>query len=226
MSEVIRKQLFALQDQAYRDFQSRLVPTLPKEKVIGVRIPALRKLSATLTGTAEATYFLRELPHEYYEEDNLHAFLVERIKDYNECIEAVNDFLPYVNNWATCDTFHPKVFGKHTDELKSQIAVWIQSSHVYTVRYAVGMLLRYFLDGRFDATYLAMVAELDSDEYYIKMMNAWYFATALAKQYDSTIHYFKEKLLPVWTHNKAIQKAIESYRIPQQTKVYLKTLRR
>lgn len=223
--ESIHEQLFALQDVGYRDFHSRLMPTVDKETIIGVRVPELRKLAKRLAGTPEAESFLQVLPHQYYEENNLHAFLLEAIKDYETCMEAVERFLPYVDNWATCDMMAPKVFGKHLPELLEKIKVWMASGETYTVRFGMGMLMRYFLEAEFSEEYPAMVAAVRSSEYYVNMMIAWYFATALAKQYDAVLSYLEEQRLDTWTHNKAIQKAVESYRITPEQKRYLKSLK-
>lgn len=223
---VVTERLFALADEAYRRFQTPLLPTVAPERIIGVRTPNLRKLAKELAGTAEAEAFLRDLPHTYYEENNLHAFLVEQIRDYDTCIAAIDAFLPYVDNWSTCDGWSPKVLKKHPDEVLAKIREWMASDLPYTVRFGIGMLQRYFLDERFDAAYLDWVAAVDREEYYVRMMVAWYFATALAKQYEAALPFIEEGWLPLWTHNKAIQKALESYRISNEQKVYLKTLKR
>ena len=178
------------------------------------------------TTVAEAEAFLRDLPHTYYEENNLHAFLVEQIKDYDACIAAIDAFLPYVDNWSTCDGWSPKVLKKHPEELLCKIREWMTSDALYTVRFGIGMLQRYFLDERFDPVYLDWVAAIRREEYYVRMMVAWYFATALAKQYEAALPYIEEGCLPLWTHNKAIQKAVESYRVSAEQKVYLKILRK
>ena len=220
----IRDRLFELQDTEYRDFHSRLMPTIDKELVIGVRMPQLRKLMKELKGTGLAEEFLQTLPHRYYEENNLHMLLIGQIPDYEECIDRLNTFLPYVDNWVTCDMSGPEVFKKHLPELLKEIAKWLASEETYTVRYGIGMLLRHYLDEAFDPEYLKKVAKIDSKEYYIKMMVAWYFATALAKQYDHALPYLEEHSLERWIHNKTIQKAVESYRITPEQKAYLKTL--
>ena len=224
-TECIRAELFRLQDEQYRAFQSALMPTVPKEKVIGVRVPALRKLAKRLAGTPRAEAFLQELPHFYYEENNLHAFLVEAIRDYSEALRATEKFLPYINNWATCDCFCPKVFAKHKKELLVPIRRWLDSGDASTVRYGMEMLMRYYLDDAFRPEYLKWVADVRSTEYYINMMRAWYFATALAKQPDAALPWLTEKRLDLWTHNKAIQKAVESRRIPPGMKQLLRGLR-
>lgn len=221
----ITSRLLALQDLKYKEFHCKLMPTVDPDTVIGVRTPDVRRLAKELAGSMEAEDFLASLPHKYYDENNLHGFLIERIKDYDACIAAVNKFLPYVNNWATCDLMSPKIFKKHLPELLLQIKAWLNSDHVYTVRFAIGMLMQFFLDEIFSTEYADMVASVKSDEYYINMMIAWYFATALAKQYDAILPYIEEHRLDKWTHNKAIQKSVESYRITPDQKAYLKTLK-
>jgi 3-methyladenine DNA glycosylase AlkD len=218
----VTERLFSLADTSYRAFQIPLIPTVSPERVIGVRTPVLRKLAKELAGSTDAEAFLRELPHFYYEENQLHAFLVEQIKDYDACIAAIDAFLPYVDNWSTCDGWSPKVLKKHPEQLLDKIRVWLNSDHPYTVRYGIGMLQRYFLDDRFCPDYLEWVASVDREEYYVRMMVAWYFATALAKQYQATLPYIQEYRLPTWTHNKTIQKALESYRVSPEHKQQLK----
>ncbi len=222
----ITEQLFSMQDEKYKQFHCKLMPTVNPDTVIGVRVPNLRKLAKELNGTAEAQAFLSELPHKYYDENNLHAYLIALMKDYESCINAVETFLPYIDNWATCDGLSPKVFKKHLPELLAQINVWIASDETYTVRFAIGILMQFYLDDAFDEKYLAMVASVQSEEYYVNMMIAWYFATALAKQYDAALPYLQEHRLAVWTHNKTIQKAVESYRITDEQKLYLRGLKR
>ena len=222
----VTQRLFSLADEGYRQFQTPLLPSVDPERIIGVRTPVLRKLAKEMAGTAEAEAFLRDLPHTYYEENNLHAFLVEQMKDYDACVAAIDAFLPYVDNWSTCDGWSPKVFKKHPEKLLVKIREWMESDLPYTVRFGIGMLQRYFLDERFDPVYLAWVATIDREEYYVRMMVAWYFATALAKQYEATLPYVEQGRLPIWTHNKTIQKAVESYRISAEQKIYLKTLRK
>lgn len=222
----ITERLFSLADEEYRQFQTPLLPTVAPERVIGVRTPILRKLAKELAGTDEAEAFLRDLPHTYYEENNLHAFLVEQIRDYDACIAAIDAFLPHVDNWSTCDGWSPKVLKKHPEELLVKIREWMASDAPYTVRFGIGMLQRYFLDERFDAAYLGWVAAVDREEYYVRMMVAWYFATALAKQYEAALPFIEKGRLPLWTHNKAIQKAVESYRVSAEQKAYLKTLKK
>ena len=262
----IQQKLFELQDLKYKEFQCKLMPTVGADTVIGVRTPALRTLAKELfavssfssksMNTAEISNdliseFLGELPHQYYEENNLHGYIIEHIKAYDLCIAEVKKFVPHINNWATCDTMRPKCFKKNTEKLFFEIEKWLASDDVYTVRYGIGMLLSYYLDEHFEIKYLDMVTGViskwnsnyikendetqiiknqiityENDLYYIYMMATWYFATALAKQYDSTIIYLQENKLPLWVHNKTIQKAIESYRILPEQKEYLRTLRR
>ena len=223
--EKIVKELFEMQDEKYRDFQSALIPGSDLEKVIGIRTPLLRKYAKNLP-LEDAKAFLLELPHEYFDENQLHAFIVSEIKDIDACIKEVNTFLPYVDNWATCDQMSPVIFKKHKDKLLVEVKRWIASSETYTVRFGIKMLMQHFLDEDFNLEYPEMVAKIQSEEYYIKMMIAWYFATALAKQYDSVIPFIEEGRLEKWTHNKAIQKSIESYRITTEQKKYLRTLKK
>ena len=221
----IQERLFQLQDEKYRDFNASLTPTAEKETMIGVRTPELRKLAKALFGTKEAEDFMAVLPHAYFEENNLHGFLIEQIKDYDACIAALERFLPYVDNWATCDLRSPKVFKKHKAELLEKIKEWLASGHTYTVRFGMGMLMAHYLDEDYREEYPALVASVQSEEYYIRMMQAWYFATALAKQYDSVLPFVEERRLEKWTHNKAIQKAIESRRVSDEQKAYLRSLK-
>ena len=217
--------LFPMSDEKYRDFQSKLMPTVPKEKIIGIRTPLLRKFAKDFSKTAEAKIFLSELPHEYYEENNLHAFLIEYIKDFDECAEETTKFLPFVDNWATCDSMSPEVFGKDKKKLSGYIEKWLSAKDTYSVRFGIKMLMEHFLGEDFSTEYPERVAKIQSEEYYIRMMQAWYFATALAKQYDSVLPFIESRRLEKWTHNKAIQKAIESYRITDEQKKYLRTLK-
>lgn len=222
----IREELFALQDLKYKEFHKRLIPTIDEDTIIGVRIPALRALVKEFSATEEAAEFMKELPHPYYEENNVHAFLIEKIKGYDTCIRELDKFLPYVDNWATCDSMAPKVLKKHLPELMDKIKEWLVSDQIYTVRYGIGLLMKFYLDEAFEEKYLQMVADVQSEEYYINMMIAWYFATALAKHYEKALSYLEEQKLDVWTHNKTIQKAVESHRITPEQKAYLKTLKR
>ncbi|HAL63243.1 MAG TPA: DNA alkylation repair protein [Clostridiales bacterium] len=218
----IQKTLFSMKDTEYRDFHARLVPNIEKNTIIGVRTPNLRAFAKEINPKAEEIF--RGLPHQYYEENNLHAFLISQIPDFDECIEKLNEFLPYVDNWATCDGIRPKCFKKNKEKLILEIKKWLNSRHTYTVRFAIEMLMTHFLDGDFNEKYLKMVSNVKSDEYYINMMIAWYFATALAKKWDCTVKYLEEKRLTEWVHKKTIQKAIESYRITEKQKRYLKKL--
>lgn len=223
--EEIKEELFSLQDEKYRDFQSRLIPTIECGAIIGVRTPALRKLAKQLAKREDIDLFFCQLPHEYFEENQLHAFLISEIKDFSLCMEKITPFLPFVDNWATCDQMSPKVFRRHRQELLPYIKTWLASDKTYEVRFAVGMLMAHFLDDDFDLTYPGLVCGIRSKEYYINMMIAWYFATALAKQYDAVLQFLEEKRLEPWTHNKAIQKAIESRRITPEQKEYLRGLK-
>ena len=225
MMETIRKELFERQDIKYREFQAKLMPTVDPEKMIGVRTPELRKLAKQLIKSGDAAEFISELPHEYFDENQLHAFIISEMKDYGECIAEVNRFLPYVDNWATCDQLSPKVFKKHRADLLGEIKKWIKSEKTYTIRFGIGMLMQHYLDEDFKAEYPKMVVAVKSDEYYVNMMIAWYFATALAKQYEEVLPFIENKVLDKWTHNKAIQKSVESYRITPEQKEYLKRLR-
>ena len=228
MSEVekyIRDRLFAMADEKYRDFNSALIPNIDKSTVIGVRTPALRKFAKELSKTSYAAEFMKTLPHKYYEENNLHAYIIELKKDFDEALAFVRVFLPFVDNWATCDTFSPPVFKKNADRLLPEIKTWLSSEHVYTVRFALDMLMRCFLDQKFKPEYLRLAADVPTDEYYLHMMVAWYFATALTKQYDAALPYLQNRLLDKKTHNKAIQKALESRCISGEHKQYLKTLK-
>lgn len=221
----IQKELFDLQDEKYREFSRGLMPTVAPERVIGVRTPDLRKLAKKLAKKPDIDVFLRCLPHQYYEEDNLHGFIIEGMKDYETCVQAMDAFLPYIDNWATCDQISPKVFKKHLPEHLDKIRGWIASDRVYTVRFGIGMLMGFYLDDAFEPEYLEMVCSIRSEEYYVNMMIAWYFATALAKQYDAAVPYIEKKRLEAWTHNKAIQKSVESRRITEEQKNYLRSLK-
>jgi 3-methyladenine DNA glycosylase AlkD len=224
--EEIRKQLFEFQDVKYKDFQKNLIPTVDPESIIGVRTPELRKYAKQLVKENKTDEFLSDLPHKYFDENQLHAFILSELKDYEKCVEEVCRFLPYVDNWATCDQMSPNVFKKHRTELMEYIKQWLKSDKTYTVRFAIGMLMQHYLDDEFDIGYAEMVQEVKSEEYYINMMIAWYFATALAKQYDNILPVLEQNRLDVWTHNKVIQKAVESYRIMPEQKAYLKSLKR
>lgn len=223
--EEIRKELYRLQDVKYREFQSKLIPTVSPDAVIGVRTPELRQYAKMLGKQEEVQDFLQDLPHTYFDENQLHAFILSEIKDYETCLKEVNAFLPYVDNWATCDQLSPKVFAKYKKELLKAINEWMSSKETYTIRFGIEMLMKYFLDDAFDPAYPQMVAGIKSEEYYVNMMIAWYFATALAKQYEAVLPYLKEQKLDPWTHQKTIQKAIESYRITPKQKEELRKLR-
>ncbi len=225
ITEEIRKELNRLQDLRYRDLQIRTIPTVRPETIIGVRTPELRRMAKQFSGTEETNTFLNDLPHSYFEENQLHAFILSGMKDYAECVRELNRFLPYVDNWATCDQMSPRVFRKHRKELQREIMQWIRSDKAYTIRFGVGMLMEHYLDEDFDAVYPETVASLRSEEYYVNMMIAWYFATALAKQYETVLPYLENRRLDAWTHNRTIQKAVESYRITPEQKAYLKTLK-
>ena len=225
ITDDIRAALFAAPDLKYRDFQAKLIPNLAGDTMIGVRTPELRKMARQLAKRPDVGDFLKDLPHRYFDENQIHAFILSDMKDYDRCIEEVNLFLPFVDNWATCDQMSPKVFKKHRPELLTQIRQWIRSRHTYTVRFGIGMLLQHYLDEDFDPDYPALVGGIHSEEYYINMMIAWYFATALAKQYEAVLPWLEEKRLEPWVHNKTIQKAIESYRISAEQKAYLRTLK-
>lgn len=222
----IRSELLKLQDPKYRDFQVNLIPTVAPEKINGVRTPELRALAKTLAKREDISDFLNDLPHETFEENQIHAFILSGMKDVEACIKLVDKFLPFVDNWATCDQMSPKIFKKHKEILLEYVDKWIKSDHTYKKRFAIGMLMEHFLDDDFKTSYLTKVARVRSDEYYVNMMIAWYFATALAKQYDQTVPYIEKQKLDIWTHNKSIQKAVESYRITEEQKAYLKTLKR
>ena len=221
----ITAQLFALQDKAYADFQSKLLPTVRRETVIGVRTPDLRKMAKQLSKMPAAQEFLQSLPHRYFDENQLHVFILSEEKDFYTCIAELEQFLPNVDNWATCDQLSPRCFSKHTQELLPLIRKWMASQHTYTIRFGIGTLMRYYLDEAFRPEYLQWVASIKSDEYYIHMMQAWYFATALAKQWEATQPYIEQHRLEKDTHNKTIQKAVESFRITDAQTSLLKTLR-
>ncbi len=221
----VYERLATCSNEEYRDFQSRLVPNVPKETILGVRTPDMRKIAKEIKGTAEAESFLIQLPHRYYEENLVHFFLIALIRDFDECAKAVESFLPYVDCWPVCDQSSPKVFAKNHQKLLPLIRKWISSEHVYTARFGIRMLMNEFLGEDFKPEYLEWVATVNGEDYYIKMMVAWYFATALAKKYDESIVYIEEHRLEPWTHKKAIQKAIESFRVSDAHKEYLKSLR-
>lgn len=214
-----------MQDLSYRDFHAKLMPTIDKETIIGVRTPALRKYAKEVAKHPDMKAFLQDCPHQYYEENNLHGFIIEAYKEYEECLAAIDAFLPYVDNWATCDMMTPKVFKKHLVELLPQIKGWLVSGETYSIRFGINMLMKFYLDENFSVEYLEWVSAVKHEDYYVKMVVAWYFATALAKQYEATIPYIEAGRLERWTHNKTIQKAIESYRITDGQKQFLRTLK-
>lgn len=224
-SDAIFQRLSELPDPTYRDFHAGLIPNISPETILGVRVPALRKLARELRGSAEAQEFMAALPHEYYDENCLHGLLINDIKDFGATVSALDAFLPYVDNWAVCDLISPRSFKSRPPELAAHVRRWLESSHSYTVRFGIGVLMSFYLDEGFEPAQLEAVAERCCEEYYVNMMVAWYFATALAKQPEAALPYIENRRLSRWTHNKAIQKSIESRRIPDETKAYLKTLR-
>ena len=226
ITDDIRAELMTLQDPGYRDLQIKTIPSVDAGSIIGVRTPALRTMAKELSKREDIALFLDDLPHKLFEENQLHAFILSGMKDDGECIKLVDKFLPYVDNWATCDQMSPKIFKKNKNLLLEYVDRWLKSDHTYVKRFAIGMLLEHFLDEDFKPSYLSKVAKIRSDEYYVNMMIAWYFATALAKQYEQTLPFIEKQKLDKWTHNKSIQKAVESYRITPEQKEYLKTLKR
>lgn len=222
----ITERLFEFEDAKYAKFQSKLTPNISPESIIGVRVPVARKLAKEYKKEDESKLFIRELPHRYYDENIVHALLISEINDYNTCIEELYKFLPYVDNWAVCDILSPKVFKKNRNRLITDIKNWVSGKHEYTVRFGIEMLMQHFLDEDFKHEYHKIPASIKSEEYYVNMMIAWYFATALAKRWDTSIKYIEENKLNRWTHNKTIQKALESYRISDEKKVILRGLRR
>lgn len=224
----IRQQLREMQDLAYRNFHAKLIPNIDKETVIGVRTPALRAYAKKLCKEEPQTAacFLQKLPHAYYEENNLHGLLIgQSAKTPQEALDQIDAFLPYVDNWATCDMLPPKIFRKDLPLVRSRILPWLASEETYRVRFAIVAMLTFFLDEEFEESDLTRLAEIHSEEYYINMAIAWYYSFALIKQYDRTIGLFEAKKLAPWIQNKSIQKAIESYRIAPETKAYLRTLK-
>lgn len=224
-SDAVFQRLSELSDPTYRDFHAGLIPNISPETILGVRVPALRKLARELRGSPEAQEFMAALPHEYYDENCLHGLLINDIKDFGATVSALDAFLPYVDNWAVCDLISPRSFKSRPPELAAHVRRWLESSHSYTVRFGIGVLMSFYLDEDFEPAQLEAVAERCCEEYYVNMMVAWYFATALAKQPEAALPYIENRRLSRWTHNKAIQKSIESRRIPDETKAYLKTLR-
>ena len=222
----IKNELLKLSDAKYKAFHQKLIPNIDKKLVIGIRTPELKKYANELFKTQKYDLFLKQLPHKYYEENNLHAFLINKITDFDVCIAEVEKFLPFIDNWATCDGLRPISFKKNTKALLPHVENWLKSDLEYTVRFGIEMLMCYYLDDCFDTKFLEKVANVKSDKYYVNMMIAWYFATALAKQPSSTLPYLEQNKLDTWVHNKTIQKAIESFRITDQQKAYLRSLKR
>lgn len=221
----LQKELFKLKDEKYKEFHSKLIPNIDSEKIIGIRMPVLKKFVNDNSQRILNSGFLTALPHEYYEENNIHIMLINKIKDFGECIKALNSFLPFMDNWATCDIKRPSCFNKNKEALEAEIDLWLKSPHTYTVRYAIGTLMSIYLKEDFKKSQAEKIAAIKSGEYYINMMIAWYFATALAIRWDDIIGFLETRRLPVWVHNKTIQKSVESYRITSEQKAYLKTLR-
>ena len=221
----IEAAFIGLRDEKYASFQQKLIPGTEGKRFIGVRTPDLRKLAKELSKRPDINDFLASLPHSSFDEDQLHAFIVSEEKDLEKCVALTEAFLPYIDNWATCDQFSPKVFSKHPDELLPHIRCWLSSERTYTVRFAVGMLMKHFLGEHFRREYADMAADIRSEEYYINMARAWYFSAALASNYAEILPYIKQKRLDIWTHNKTIQKAVESFRITAEQKQYLRTLK-
>lgn len=224
MENALINRLFALRDEKYRAFQLPLIPWMDAERVIGVRTPELKRIAKELKKDGQADGFLASLPHRYFEENQLHAFILSLEKDFDKALSGTDVFLSYVDNWATCDQTSPAVFAKNAERLLPYIEKWLASGETYRTRFAVLCLMRYFLDGRFKPEYNDKVASLPHGEYYVDMVRAWYFATALAKQYESTLSVLKERRLDVFTHNKTIRKACESFRVPDERKNELKKL--
>lgn len=221
----IQDELFDNQDLRYRDFSSKLAPTIEKKYFIGVRVPQLRKIAKVYKSNVKIYDYLDSLPHKYVEENTLHGLLIGELKDYDEVVEQLDKFLPYVDNWATCDIMSPKIFKKNKALLKKDINRWMHSKEPYTIRFGIEMAMSHYLDEDFDKSLAAKISKIRSDEYYVNMMKAWYFATALSKQWDEIIPFVENKKLDVWSHNKTIQKARESYRISDKQKSYLKSLK-
>lgn len=220
----ITEELLLLAEPDYKRFMSTLLPSVEKYRIIGVRTPILRKIAKRIAKSEDKELFLKCVPHKYYEENNIHAYVIAEL-DYEECIRNLEIFLPLVDNWATCDALRPKCFYSHRNELITKILTWLKSEHIYTVRFAIEMLMIHFLDKDFKPEFFEMVAAVKTEEYYLNMMVAWYFATALAERYEDALPYLEEKRLSAWVHNKTVSKAIESYRIPMERKKYLKALR-
>ncbi len=225
MNKIV-EELFKLQDKDYRDFQAKLIPNVGIDYFIGVRTPNLRKYAKEMIKNQSYESFLEELPHKYFDENQLHAFILSEIKDYNQLITYINSFLPYIDNWATCDQLTPNILKKNRDKLIKEIKRWLKSKEIYTLRFSIKMLMQHYLDDEFKEEYLNLVSKIKTEDYYLKMMISWYFATALSKQYPIAVKYLEEHKLDKWIHNKTIQKAIESYRISPEQKKYLKSLKK
>lgn len=221
----IREELFSLRDEKYAVFSAKLMPGVPLESVIGVRSPLLRNIAKRMLKDGSYKEFLDDLPHEFFDEKQLHSMIISGIKDYDEALAKTIEFLPHIDNWSNCDVLSPKCFKKHKEDLLKNIRIWMSSDHTYTIRFGIDMLMTHFLDEDFDEMYLEEVSKIRSEEYYVNMMKAWYFATALAKQYDAAVKYIEDQKLDKWSHNKSIQKAVESFRVTDEHKAYLKTLR-
>ncbi len=226
MNDNITKRLFSLRDESYKQFHQRLIPDISPDRIIGVRVPHIRKLAKEIIKEGIWEEYIKSLPHYYYEENNLHAFIIAEISDFDLLIFELESFLPYVDNWATCDSLRPKAFYQNTDLLLPYAEKWMKSEGEFTVRFGIEVMMTCFLDDAFKAEYPRLVSEIKSDKYYVNMMIAWYFATALAKHPDEIMPYLTENLLSVQVHNKTISKAIESFRIPTETKEELKKLKR
>lgn len=226
MNDYILNRLFLLRDEKYRDFHSKLIPSVEPCRIIGVRTPVLRKLSGELIKEGSAEEFIKELPHYYYEENNLHAFIICEMKDIDKLISEIDRLLPVVDNWATCDSIRPKIFNKNPEKVRDAALLWMKSDKEYTVRFGIECMMVYFLDDNFEEQFLRIVSEIKSEKYYINMMIAWYFATALSQQWEATLPYLEKGLLSQWVHNKTISKANESFRISDERKKYLKTLKK
>ena len=224
-SDELREKLFALQDLKYKNFNAKLLPTVEAEKIIGVRSPELHKLTKNFFQDRDAEIFLQDLPHKYFEENSIHGILLCEMKNFETCLQGVKNFLPYIDNWANCDSLVPKIFAKHTAELEGEIKNWLASNETYTIRFGILMLMKFYLGKNFDKKYLRQVSEIENKNYYVEMMAAWFFAEALIKQYDAAIIFLQENLLSESVHRKTIQKAVESRRISDDKKIYLKSLR-
>lgn len=222
----LREKLFELRDENYKKFSAKLLPTVEEEKIIGIRTPELYKFVKKFFQDNDAENFLNDLPHKYFEENSIHAILICEMKNYAECLQAVKKFLPFIDNWGTCDSLVPKIFAKHTTELEGEIKSWLASNEIYTVRFAISMLMKFYLGKNFDEKYLRWVSEVELKDYYVEMMAAWFFAEALIKQYDAAIVFLEKNLLSASIRKKTIQKAVDSRRISAEKKIYLKTLRK